>query len=167
MAKTPKVTVSNRSKRIAERLANPFGQSSKEIELTTPGTVARWFNATLYADRIWRAKNQGWDPVTPEMLADKDQVGGYVVSAEGFVCRGEKQQEVLMYMSREDRDAIQQVKTEHNIRAMKMGRQRDEVAQAAAERFGDQAGDFLSKTRMVGNVTDQYERIHRDGNVED
>ena len=58
MAKTPKVTVSNRSKRIAERLANPFGQSSKEIELTTPGTVARWFNATLYADRIWRAKNR-------------------------------------------------------------------------------------------------------------
>jgi hypothetical protein len=41
------------------------------------------------------------------------------------------------------------------------------VAQAAADKFGDQAGDFLSKTRMVGTVTDQYERIQRDANVED
>jgi hypothetical protein len=85
-----------------------------------------------------------------------------VTSAEGFVARGEKQQELLMYMAREDRDAIQKAKTEVNIRNMKMGRQRDEIAQAAAEAIGGQAADFLGKTRMVGNVTDQYERIQRD-----
>lgn len=165
--KKPTVTVTSRSKRIQDRLKNPFGQESREIALTTPGTVARWFNASLYADRIWRAKNQGWDPVTPDLLADKDQVGGFIVSADGFVCRGEKQQEVLMYMAREDRDAIQQKKTEINIRNMKMGRQREEVAQAASEQFGDQAGEFLSKARMVGTVTDNLERIHRDGALEE
>ena len=116
--KKPTVTVSSRSKRIQDRLQNPFGISSQEIQLTTPGTVARWFNAGLYADRIWRAKHQGWDPVTPDLLADKDQVGGFVVSAEGYVCRGEKQQELLMYMARADRDAIQQRKTELNTRNM-------------------------------------------------
>lgn len=165
MAKKPQITVSNR--RIQDRLANPFGSRSEEIQLNKEGCVARWFNAGLYADRIWRAKNQGWDPVTPDMLADKDQIGGFVVSADGFVARGEKQNELLMYMAREDRNAIQMAKTQQNIRNMKMGRQRDEVAQAASERFGDQAGEFLSKTKMVGTVTDQYERIQRDANVED
>jgi hypothetical protein len=160
MAKKPNITVSDR--RVKDRLANPFGARSEEVKLTIPGTVARWFNAGLYADRIWRAKNQGWDPVTPDLLADKDQIGGFVTSAEGFVARGEKQQELLMYMAREDRDAIQKAKTEVNIRNMKMGRQRDEIAQAAAEAIGGQAADFLGKTRMVGNVTDQYERIQRD-----
>lgn len=165
MAKKPQITVSDR--RIADRLKNPFGSRSEEVKLLKPGAVARWFNAAQYADRIWRAKNAGWDPVTPDLLADKDQIGGYIVSADGFVCRGEKQQELLMYMGREDRDAIQIAKTEQNIRNMKMGRQKDEVAQAAAERFGDQAGEFISKAKMVGTVTDNMERIHRDGNVED
>lgn len=165
--KKPTVTVTSRSKRIQDRLNNPFGQESRAIELTIPGTVARWFNAALYADRIWRAKNQGWDPVTPDLLKDKDQVGGFLVSAEGFVCRGEKQQELLMYMAKEDRDAIQQRKTEINVRNMRMGRQKDEVAQAAANQFGDQAGDFINKAHMVGTVTDNMERIHRDANFEE
>lgn len=166
MAKKPTVTVTNR--KVADRLRKGvFGAPSMEIELTQPGMVARWFNAAQYADRIWRAKYDGWEAVTPAMLKDKDQVGGFQVSADGFVCRGEKQQELLMYMAREDRDAIQQAKTEANIKAMKMGRQKEEVAQAAAERFGDQAGEFMNKTRLVGNVTDQYERIHRENQVEE
>lgn len=165
MAKAPRITVSDR--RIKERLTNPFGSRSEEVKLKDAAMVTRWFNAALYADRIWRAKNQGWDPVTPEELADKDQVGGFVQSADGYVARGDKQQELLMKMRRDDRDAIQMAKTEQNIRNMKMGRQREEVANAAAEKFGDQAGEFLSKTRMVGTVTDNYERMQRDANVED
>ena len=163
--KKPNITVTDR--RIADRLRNPFGSPSTAIQLKTPGMECRWFNAAIMTDKIWRAKHSGWDPVTPDMLADKDQVGGFVVSADGYVCRGEKQQEVLMFMSKENRDAIQQAKTEANIRNMRMGRQKDEVAQAAAERFGDQAGEFLAKAKMVGTVTDQYERIHRENQVED
>ena len=165
MAKKPSVTVSNR--RVANRLSNPFGQPSTPIQLQDPELVCRWCNSAIISDKFWRDKEKGWDPVTPAMLKDKDQVGAFVTSADGFVVRGEKQQEVLICMKREDRDAIQMAKTEQNIRDMKMGRQKEAAAQAAADHFGDRAGDFLSKTRLVGTVTDQYERIHREEAVEE
>lgn len=169
MAKKPTITVTSRAnRRVSERLRKGvFGAPSTEIDLTTPGMVARWFNAAIVTDKIWRAKQGGWDPVTPDMLKDKDQVGGFQVSADGFVCRGEKQQEVLMYMAREDRDAIQRAKTEANVRDLKLGRQKEAVANAVAEHFGDRAGEFMSKTRMVGTVTDQYERIERTEAIEE
>lgn len=165
MAKKPTITVSNR---IQNRLKNPFGQPSTNIRIKDrPDLVCRWCNTAIMSDKFWRDREKGWDPVTPEMLEDKTQVGAFVTSADGYVTRGQNQQEILLCMLREDRDAIQLAKTEANVRMMKMGRQKDEVAQAAAQRFGDQAGEFISKTRLVGNVTDQYERMHRDANVEE
>jgi hypothetical protein len=163
-AKRPTVTVSDR---IKNRLKNPFGQTSSPIELTDPELVCRWCNSAIISDKFWRDKEKGWDPVTPDMLKDKNQIGAFVTSADGYVTRGEKQQEILLCMKRTDRDAIQMAKTEQNIRDMRLGRQKEAVASAAAENFGDQAGEFMSKVKMVGTITDQHERIHRDAVVDE
>src|SRR5687768_17347967 len=111
--KKPRVSVLER------RLQNPFGQPSSEIRLKDRTMEARWFNTALRADRIWLAKEQGWVGVTPEMLADAEQVGAFKVSANGYVCRGEREQEVLTCMPREDRAKIQMAKTRVNIDQMK------------------------------------------------
>ena len=125
------------------RIQNPFGVPSEAIT----------------ADKIWRAKNLGWEPVTPDMLVDRDQVGGFTTSPDGYVTRGDRHAEVLMYMPTADREAIQMAKTRQNLREMN---QKAPVIDAAAQQFGDQAGAFLEKAAVVGQVRDNYERIASD-----
>lgn len=153
---------------IERRIQNPFGAPSAEIRLKDRSLEPRWFNTALRADRIWLAKEQGWDGVKPDMLADPEQIGAFKVSANGYVCRGEREQEVLMCMPRADRAAIQQAKTRVNIDRMKRPNAvKQDVANAAGQHIGSEAADFIhNKMRVVGDVNTSYERVERLQDVE-
>lgn len=150
---------------LERRLQNPFGEPSSPVHLKEPGLIARWFNAAIIADKIWRAKQKGWTPVRPEDVVDLDQIGGYTKSPDGFIARGDRGQEVLMCMPREDFDQIQMAKTRHNNRNMgNPNRQKAELLEAAGKNLGSEAADFLNRrVGPVGDVTDSYERIERTG----
>jgi hypothetical protein len=152
---------------LQRRLSRPFGAPSTKVKLTEDGWDARWFNAAIAADHIWRAKEQGWQGVVPAELADPDQIGGYQVSPDGYVVRGDKGQELLMKLPSDWRKQIQVKKTEENLRNMRPGVMKREVAEAAGRTLGDQAGQFMNdNVRVVGDVTDKMERIQRSGELE-
>lgn len=154
VAKKPRVSVLER------RLRNPFGEPSSPIDLKDPAQTCRVFNKAVNAQQMYRAKNLGWEYVTPDMIADEDQAGGFRKSTDGQrMVRGEREEEVLMHMPKADRQQIEQAKAAKNSKDMRMGRQKEAVVHAAANQFGGQAGDFLNKTAIVGEVTDNYERI--------
>ena len=133
------------------------------MDLKDPRLVARWFNAAITADKIWRGKQKGWIPVRPEDVVDLDQIGGFVKSADGFITRGDRGQEVLMAMPTLDRDAIQLAKTRENLRNMgNPNRQKAEIVEAAAKHLGDETAEVMHKrVGPVGVVTDSYERVER------
>ena len=124
-------------------------------------------NGAIAADKVWRAKQKGWEPVRPEDLVDIDQVGGFTKSPEGFITRGDRGQEVLMSMPRQWRDQIQMAKTRENLRNMgDPVATKNEIVAAASEKLGDQAADFINrKVGIVGGVRDQHEIIRRDADV--
>lgn len=157
----PKIEVLQR------RLQSPFGTPASQVRFTEGGWEARWFNAAIAADHIWRAKEQGWQGVRPAELADPEQIGGFSESPDGFVVRGEKGQELLMKLPTDWRKQIQARKTEQNTRNMRPGVMKREVAEAAGKTLGDQAGQFVNdNVRVVGDVTDKVERMHRGTAVE-
>ena len=157
----PKVEVLDR------RLQSPFGSPSASVALTEPGWVCRWFNAALAADRIWKAKHEGWQGVLPAELADREQIGGFQVSPDGFVVRGDKGQELLMKLPADWQQRIATAKAEQNTRNMRPGVMKREVAEAAGRAMGDEAGSFVDRNvQLVGTVTDSRERIHRTGELE-
>lgn len=159
--KKPRVSVLER------RLQNPFGEPSAPIDLTDPSLVARVFNRAVGTQQLYKAKRNGWEYVEPAMIADMDQAGGFRVSTDGQrLVRGEREEEVLMYMPRADRELIEKAKAQKNTRDMQLGKQKEAVVHAAAAQFGDRAGDFMEKTKIVGNVTDNYERIQVTPEVE-
>lgn len=151
---------------IDRRLQNPFGEPSNPIQFKEPGKIARWFNAAIMADKIWRAKNKGWTVVYPAELVDLDQVGGFTPSPDGgYITRGDRGQEVLMWMYQRDFDAIQMAKARANTRNMgNATKNRNEALEAygqvnaAGAEFVDRQG---RRSGPVGGVTDAYERIER------
>lgn len=152
---------------LQRRLQTPFGAPSSKVRLKEADWDARWFNAAIAADHIWRAKEQGWQGVRPAELADPDQIGGFAVSPDGFVTRGDKGQELLMKLPSDWRQQIQQKKTEQNTKNMRPGAMKREVAEAAGRHLGDQAGEFVQKSvSVVGDVRDGFERIHRANELE-
>lgn len=158
--RAPRLPVSVRER----RLQNPVGVESAKIDLKELGWTTYWANAARSADRIWQMKQKGWVDVQVDELADLDQVGSYTVQG-GAVCRGERGMERLMKMPTADYKDIQMAKARMNTDMMRRGMQKQEVAQAVANKFGDQAGEFVGKTRMVGTITDNIERVHRDEEI--
>jgi hypothetical protein len=156
---------------ILERRAqgiNVHGGGSPTIRLTEPGWECRWFNSEISPDHVWRAKHQkGWEPVVPAELADPEQVGGFQVSPDGFVVRGEKGREVLLKMPSDYRKKIEAQKIAQNNRNMDPHRQKADVANAAGKAMGDEAGSFIDKhVSLIGNVKTTKEVIHRGAEVE-
>lgn len=149
--------------RYRARLANPFGEPSAPVHLKDRSRRARWFNAAIVQDKVWRAKNKGWDPIREEDLVDPSQIGFYGKSPEGFVTRGERGQEILMSIPEVVYKAIEKAKTEYNLRNFgSPTKMKNEVVEAAGRELGDEAADFINRrVGPVGGVTDQYERIER------
>jgi hypothetical protein len=164
MAKTDEQKPKRPSISILERRAqgvNVHGSGSPIIELKDPGWSVRWFNAEIKADHIWAAKNQkGWESVRPEELKDPEQVGGFQTSPEGFVVRGERGRELLMKMPADYRVQIERQKAALNIRNMDPHRTKADVATAAGQQLGDQAGQFINdNVSLVGSIKTSRERI--------
>jgi hypothetical protein len=163
MAKAEPVKKKPRVSVLERRLQNPFGEPSSPIDLHDGSLECRVFNKGVGAQQLYKARQKGWEYVEPAQIVDLDQAGGFRVSTDGQrLVRGEREEEVLMYMPKADRLLIEQAKAKKNVRDMQMGKQREAVANAAAQAISQQAGDFIgdpNKVRMVGNVTDNYERI--------
>src|SRR3990167_2681953 len=102
----PAAKVKPRISVLERRLQNPFGEPSAPVEFKDKTRRGRWFNGALVADKIWRAKNNGWTLVFPDDLEDMDQIGGYTLAPAGHVTRGERGQEVLMWMHQDDFNQI-------------------------------------------------------------
>lgn len=185
--KKPTVTVRNRGAEVQEALAsghlglddaasiirrrlegaNPFSAGgSREIQLKTPGMVCRWFNSAKGPDHVWRARTQlGWTPVMETMLAEPEQLGGYQTEG-GRVVRGERGNEHLMCMRKEDYQLIQRKKTEVNEAAFgSTKRTKDEIVRAAEAALGDEAASFI-EGQVFGDVTDMTERRSLDDGAE-
>jgi len=146
---------------LERRLQNPFGEPSSPIELTDATMVPRIFNKAKGTQAIADAQDKGWEFVPPEMIADIDRAAGFRISTCGKrMVNGEREELVLMYMPRDVREEIEQAKAKKNVRDMQMGRQKDAIVHAAAQRFGGEAGEFLNKGRIVGEVTDKIARMH-------
>ena len=170
----PRITVTERGSqtsldailsdpRYRARIDNPFGEPSAPIALKDDTRECRWFNAAIANDHIWRAKRKGWDQVRESDVVDLDQIGGYSVSPDGYITRGERGYEVLMSMPKEVRAAVQAAKVQQNIRNMgNPNAMKNEVVEAAGRQIGSEAADFLNaRVGPVGGVTDSYERIER------
>lgn len=173
-ARKPRISVTERAAettmevllsdpRYQARLQNPFNEPSSPIALKDDTRECRWFNAALQSDHIWRSKRKGWDQVRPEDVADLEQIGGYNVSPEGFITRGERGNEILMMMPKDVRQAIQIAKTRQNIANMgNPNAVKAEVVNAAGKAISSEAADYLNAhIGPVGGVTDTFERVER------
>ena len=149
----PKIDVLERS------LANPFGLPSVSIALTDPSVTCHWCNTSIGAHQLGKYLDAGYLKVTEAMLADKDRVA-YTISPEGYVTRGARHEEILLYTPKDWYRKRQQAKTAKNLAGMAPGATKAELTQAAGERFGDDAARFVEgHVGPVGSVRDSYERI--------
>ena len=149
------------NKIVAERLrAGVNTVPTFPIKLRDPNLVCHWFNADKSNDRIYRVKNYGgWTPVRPSQLMDADQVGAFHVSPSGFVVRGERGNEHLMYMHKDHVAEIQRAKTEENNRRMgNPERTKQDLANYMGAEHGAEAGDFAHR-KIIGEVVDSRELV--------
>ena len=146
---------------IAKREQNPFGVSSRPIDLQDPNMGVHWINKDKYPDAIPQAKEKGWRPVRLEEIKDVDQLGEYGTSVDGYVVRGERGNEVLMKMPKEYIERVAMAKAhENNKRIGNPYAQRAEAIEAFGRHNPDAAdmvaaGDF----QPTGVVRSNLERI--------
>lgn len=130
------------------RLINPDERGSEQILLKQAGFVTRWIN-TAIAGRLHRAQHsQGWVPVRMTELHNPQQIADLVASVDGLVRRGDRGQEVLHKMPVKVYEAIQARKVE--LRLQRDRKIREDLAQAAATRYGGEAGDAVA--RLKGDI---------------
>jgi len=151
----------------AQRLINArlnrtvFDHTSGAVRFADDRLVGRWFNQAVNDQQIYRARQRGWIPVTPEMVSDLEQLGVYQTNDSGHVVRGQRGQEHLMAMTKDNADLVAMAKTVENDRRLGTAKKaKDELAEAAAAQFGSEAGDFMH-TNVFGEVRDGVERIDR------
>lgn len=161
---TPAPKVTMRDRRIAERLRNPFGQPSGHIQWKDKGRVGRWFNKAIIEDKVWTAKHKGWNLSYPDDIEDLEQLGGFKRAVDGgHIVRGDRENEVLMWMLKSDYDDVQRAKAAFNTRNLgNPTAMKNEIVEAASRTLGDEAADFLNRNGGVsGSVVDKRERIER------
>lgn len=148
------------------RLLNPNGSSNPTIIIKTPGMRLRWINLSNRG-RYQRARyEQGWVPVERGELNDEREIYGVSFTTEDYVCRGEKQQEMLMKMPEAVFKKIQQRRAAINKKSYENLRQN--MASAGSTHFsdkygsaaGDQAADVMGKFR--GDIKFGTERVTSD-----
>ena len=126
----------------------------------------RWINLTQRG-RYQRARyEQGWIPVEKRELIDEREIYGVGYTPEGYVCRGEKQQEMLMKIPQAVYRKIQQARATANQKSYE--HIKENIASAGSKHFGDkygssagsEAGDVMSSFR--GSVKFGTERVTTD-----
>ncbi len=136
---------------LERRLQNVFGEPSMSVTFKDKTLSARWFNDAARPGQIYRAQQLGWEPATPDMIVNMKAIGSHEINPAGQVTRGERGQELLMYMPSQDRHAIQAAKTAENNRRMRSpGAQRTELLEAVGH-HNPETADFMDK-RVSMNV---------------
>jgi len=144
---------------VMDRLrAGVFQSPSHPIRLKDPRMRCRWFNTLKGSNHLWRAKNyQGWTAVTPDMLADPDQVGGYSVQ-NGEVVRGANGAEHLMCMDKDLYRMVEQAKEGKAVETLgNPAKLKHDLATHMGATHGAEAGDFVNRN-IIGEVTDSRSR---------
>lgn len=148
------------------RILNPNHQESVAIRIKTPGMRLRWINLASRG-RFQRARyEQGWVPVHQSELMDEREIYGVTFTHEGYVCRGEKQGEMLMKLPQAVYAQIQKRRAELNTQSYK--KLRDTMTQAGAtafkDKYGGNAGDVAADaaSKFVGDVKFGTERASSD-----
>lgn len=134
---------------IERRLKNPNVTDDRTILLKDKSLVIHIFNGEK-AGRLYHAVHRlGWRPLHVDELVAREQIGDISTTKEGWVVRGEKGREMFMVMPRDAFNKIARKKVDMRERKSlhKQGarRQREEVAEATAAQFGDQAGEEVRK----------------------
>ena len=157
----PKIEVYERG------LVDPFGTPSFPVELIDATYECRWVNtADISGDQLAKMEGFGYQKVEPWMLKHADRVS-YTVSPEGYVTRGSRHGELLMYIPKDLKKQRELRKAQINRDSMNPYRTKQEVVQAASAQLGDEAADYLHRhTGPVGNVVDSHEIIERTGEGE-
>jgi hypothetical protein len=138
------------------RMLNPNHQESGAIRIKTPGMKIRWINLSNRG-RFQRARyDQGWVPVQKDELMDEKEIYGVSFTAEGHVCRGEKQGEMLMKIPLAVYRKIQQRRGEMNEASYRKLRQNMGSAGYGhfKEKYGGSAGDQAEEAAnsFVGSI---------------
>ena len=149
------------------RMLNPSQKPSLPIRLKTPGMHIRWINLAA-TGRYQRARyEEGWVPVHKEELKDEREIYGVSYTTEGWVCRGEKQQEMLMKIPEAIYKKIQQAKYREVEKSRKQIKERMQAS--AASHFGDKydknRGEEIADTmsNFKGDIRFGTERVEPDG----
>jgi hypothetical protein len=151
----PKIEVLNRS------LQNVFGLPSEAIELTDPAFVCHWVNTTISGAQLGKYLDAGYMKTEPWMLKDTDRVA-FTVSPDGYVTRGQRHEEILLYTLKDHYAKRQAEKARKNRDAMNPYTTKQQLVAAASAKLGDEAANYLDRhTGPVGEVVDSYERIER------
>lgn len=162
----PRVSaVVKRSDIVERRLANPFGGSSLAIPCTQkdrknqPLFIFRVVNGAITPDHVWRTKNQkGWEFATPEMIDGNPEDFGFE-ARNGRLVRGDRGQEVLMAMHRDDYDAIQQAKSERNSAMVSAKATKQAIVERASSELGDEPANFLNRSIQHVDIRDTKDRV--------
>lgn len=145
---------------VVERgLRNVFGLPSTEIALKDKQFATHWVNTAVRDSRFREMTEAGYLPVRPEYLADPRSFL-FTVSPDGYVTKGARGEEVLMYSTKENVAKRAEEKARRNQSGMR--NVKAEAVEAAGASLGDEAADFLNRhSNVVGGVRDSYERIER------
>lgn len=153
-ADVPRISILER------RIQNPFGEPSQSVRFKDNRLTARWFNDAARSGQIFRAKELGWNDVTQDMIQDMNSLGNHELNPAGQIVRGERGQEVLMWMPTKDFKEIQMAKDRKNRQLMgDPVAQKNEIVAAAGLQLGDQAASFLNdEVQMHVSVKDRVQR---------
>lgn len=143
-------------------LQNVFGLPSAEVRLKDHAMITHWCNTALSGSQLGKYLDAGYLKVRPEMLEDTDRVA-FTISPEGYVTRGQRHEEILLYTLKDYYWKRQAKKADENRRMMNPTATKAQVVEAAGRQLGEEAADYLNRTHSgpVGSVTDKYERIER------
>lgn len=148
------------------RLLNPDHQESLPIRIKTPGMKLRWINLS-HRGRFQRARyEQGWVPVHRNELTEEREISGVSYTSEGYVCRGERQGEMLMKIPQVVWNKIQKRRSElTNLSYKKLREQMGSAGYAHfKDKYGGSAGDIAAEAAgsFVGQVKFGVEKERSD-----
>jgi hypothetical protein len=149
------------------RMLHPGLKPATPIRLKTVGMHLRWINLANNG-RYQRARyEEGWVPVQRDQLKDEREIYGVSFTTEGWVCRGEKQQEMLMLIPEAVYKKIRTAKINEVERSNR--KIKDNMQSAGAKHFGDKynsnRGDQIADTfsGFKGEIKFGSENVEPDG----
>lgn len=151
------------------RMVNPTLRDEQKIRLKIPGMHLRWINLSNNG-RYQRARyGEGWMPVRKVELTDEREIFGSSFTTEGYVCRGEKQSEMLMRIP----EAVwKQIQSRKFAAIEKSNKQlKESMKSAGAAHFGNKynnnTGDEIADTmdHFKGDVKIGREAVEPDADI--